>query len=331
MRFFLIIITIIGISISGFFLKQTLKNPQASLEKVTIGSGQELISSILWIAQEKGFFKEEDIEVELKPYASGKLALKEMLNDEVRVAASSEVPIMVHFFERKDFSIIATVGQSSNELKIVARKDADIQVPADLKGKRIATQKNSAVHFFMHNFLIFNEILETELDISFMPAQELIPALLNGKIDAFSMQEPFVQQAKNKLGNNCIVFEAPGIYTKTYNLIAQNRFIKEKPHIVKKIVRAILKTKQFMHNNKSESIEIIAGLFNLNNVDLTNQWDDFVFNVSLEKTLLVTLEDEGRWMITQNFTQEKKIPNYLRNIYFDALEQEKPEAINIIH
>lgn len=55
------------------------------------------------------------------------------------------------------------------------------------------------------------------------------------------------------------------------------------------------------------------------------------YKLSLEKTLLIAMEDEARWHIEKQYTDIKKVPNYLDKIYFDALESVNPGAVNIIH
>jgi len=309
-------------------------NPGAAtdeFEQVSIGTAREVINSIIWIAKEKRYFEEEGLDVTLKPYASGKLALFGMLDNKVQVATSAEVPVMSNLFKKQGFSIFGTVGMSDNEIKIVARRDAGINNPTDLKGKRIATQKNSAVHFFLYRFLIYNEIAESELNISFLQPLELVPALVNGKIDAFSMREPFIQQAKDELGDNIVIFEQPGIYTKTFNLIAHDKFIRENPETIRKILRAFIRAEQFLKQNRRKSVEIIAKLHGIDKENLETEWNNYIFELSLDQSLLITLEAEARWAIKSGLTDKKQVPNYLNHIYLNALEDVKPAALTIIH
>jgi len=42
------------------------------------------------------------------------------------------------------------------------------------------------------------------------------------------------------------------------------------------------------------------------------------------------MEDEVRWMIKKNLTNEKNTPDFLDYIYADALEAVKHGAVNII-
>lgn len=327
-------ITLLAIIITILFGCEARKGPGVKTEmreKVTIGVSSEIINSLTWIAKEMAYFEEDGLDVTLKSYASGKLALLAMLGGEVQVATSSEVPVMSNLFKKQGFSIFGTIGMADNEVKIVARRDAGINKPSDLKGKRIATQKNSAVHFFLYSFLIYNDIDESELNLSYMHALEIVPALKNGDIDAFSMREPFIQQAKNNLGDNIVIFERPGIYTKTFNLIAYDKYMVENPEVTRKILRSIIKTEQFMKQNREVSIDIIAELHSLDKENLTNEWDGYIFEVSLYQSLLITLENEARWAIRNGLTVKTEVPNYLNYIYLDALEEVKPGAISIIH
>jgi len=301
------------------------------LEQVSIGAARDIINSMTWIAKEKKYFEEEGLDVTLQPYPSGKQALSGMLDNKVQVATSADVPIMSNLFKKQDFSIFGTVGMSDNEVKIIARRDAGINNPADWKGKRIATQKNSAVHFFLYRFLIYNDIAESELNISYLPLLELVPALVNGDIDAFSMREPFIQQARDQFDDNIVIFEQPGIYTKTFNLVAHDKFIRENPETIRRILRAFVRAEQFLKQNRRKSLEIIAKLHGVDKENLENEWDDYTFELSLYQSLLITLEAEARWVIKTGLTDKKEIPNYLNNIYINTLEELKPQAITIIH
>ena len=159
-----------------------------------IGVEQSPLLALVMIAEDQGFFSKQGVDVKVKYYASGKLALNGMFSGEVDLATPAETPIVFSSFERMDFSIVATIGSSDNDPKIVARKDRGIQKPGNLRGKCIATQKASAVHFFLHSFLVRNGLSEKDIKLSFKHPDELVPALAKGEIDAFSMREPYVSR-----------------------------------------------------------------------------------------------------------------------------------------
>ena len=60
-------------------------------------------------------------------------------------------------------------------------------------------------------------------------------------------------------------------------------------------------------------------------------WANHQFSLSLDQSLISTMEAETRWMITNNLTNQTVVPDFLNNIYFEGLDSVKPESVNIIH
>ncbi|MFK5969211.1 MAG: NrtA/SsuA/CpmA family ABC transporter substrate-binding protein [Candidatus Marithrix sp.] len=306
------------------------KSPQPLAKTITIGAAADLINSLIWITEAKQFFADENLNIRLKLYPSGKLALRGLLNKEVDLTTTAETPFVFASFNKKNLRLFTTLATADNEAKILARTDHGINQPSDLKGKTIATQKSSAVHFFLARFLTNNFLKSEDVNIVYMKAVELPAALIQGKIDAFSMREPFIQQAKDSLGDKAIELAEPGIYTKTFNLVGYKDFIETDSNNLKNILLALHKTTKFIETNRDESIAIIAQKRSMTVPQVSALWDNFIFDLSLSQSLLTTLEAEARWAITQKFVTNVEYPNYLELIYAQSLTVIKPEAIGII-
>jgi len=52
--------------------------------------------------------------------------------------------------------------------------------------------------------------------------------------------------------------------------------------------------------------------------------------VTLEQALIVDFEEQTRWVIKQQLTERREMPNYLDYIYVDGLLAVKPVAVRII-
>jgi NitT/TauT family transport system substrate-binding protein len=107
-------------------------------------------------------------------------------------------------------------------------------------------------------------------------------------------------------------------------------FANENPEILKRFLRAIDKATIFVKNNKEVAQEIIAERLNLQKEDIVLHWDEFTFELSLDQSFLINIEDEARWAIKNKLVDATEIPNYLDFIYPDALEAVKPEVVTII-
>ena len=333
---FILILVAVGIMalVIGIYFWPIQKQPKSKeftgvREKVTICHSVPLGALIL-IAHDQGFFSHYNLDVTLREYPIAKMAMEDMFAGKCSMATVAETPIVFSDLEKQNFSIFATINTSDNYEKIAARKDKGIQKPGDLKGKRIATQKGTIFHFFLHMFLLKNGLYENDVKLIYMNIEELPEALAKGEIDAFSMKEPTISRAKELLGDNVVVFTEPGLCRITFNLVALNSFIKDKPDLIKKMLSALIQAEEFVKKYPDQSFKIVLEKVGIKESVMVALWRDFNLKVSLEQSLLLILEDETRWAIKNKLTEKTKVPNYLNFIYLDGLKEVKPEAVTII-
>jgi len=300
-------------------------------EKVTIGiSTTSLLPSLIHIAEEKGYFLEEGIDVEIKGYPTGKAALAATFNGEVDMGTVADTPIVFNSFERNDFTVFVTILDSTQHAKALARKDRGINTPQDLIGKKVATTIGTTAHFFMSVFLTLNGIDVSDVEIVNMKPGEMVEAIVNGEVDAVFAWEPNILKFQKSLEGNAIMLPSKVGYMATFNLVSKNDFIENNPQLIRKVIKALIKAEEFTNNNREESIDIIAPRLKADREDIDKLWDDHEFRLSLSQTLVITLEDQARWAIKNKLTDKTEVPNYLDYIYTDALEKVKPEAVTII-
>ena len=297
-------------------------------DAISIGVPQEPLGALIMVAQEKGFFADVGLDVTVvDTYPSGKRALQGMLDGEVDLTISSEVPLVFRSFDRDDFRIVATIGTSDNEPRLIARKDRGIEKPIDLQGKKIATQRASAVHYFLDLFLLKHGIENVEPE--FMRAEELPQALADGSIDAFSMREPFIGEAQKLAGSETTVFTEPGMYLKTMNLVALNQFVIEEHDVLVRVLRVLDRAEAFCREHRDEAVAIVARKLT-DAGQLGQVLDDITLEIALSHALVVALEDEARWAIDNGFTLKKEAPDFQKLISTDVLRAVKPEAVTVI-
>jgi NitT/TauT family transport system substrate-binding protein len=107
-------------------------------------------------------------------------------------------------------------------------------------------------------------------------------------------------------------------------------YAKAHPEVLVKFLRAIDEATDFILKNREESQDIVAERLKLDEENMAKFWDVFTFEIFLDQSLIVAIEAEARWAINSKFTDKTEVPNYLDYIYYDALEEVKPDAIGII-
>ena len=129
------------------------------VEQVSLGVETSLLPAAVWVAENKGYFEEEGLDLTIKEFDSGKASLIALLNDEgIDIGAAAPTPIMFNSFGREDFFVFSTFAYAWEDIKVIANRDRGINNAKDLKGKTIGTLMGSTGQFFTETFLLFNSI-----------------------------------------------------------------------------------------------------------------------------------------------------------------------------
>lgn len=327
------IITVIILIASSYYLTgKKYAEPEfaeAAKEEVTICYAT-LYSGLVQVAKEQDFFLHEGLNVTVKRSQTGQAAFESMLKGECNFSIAVETPVIFYTFYRKDFSFFATIGTSNNFTKIIARSDRGIEKPDGLKGKRIATQKGTFSHYFLHVFLLKNNISENEILINFNKAEELPQMLADGEIDAFSMGEPHISNAKKMIGEKYTVFADPKLSISTVNILTLNSYIKDKPQVINGTLKALLQAEKYVRSNPEITIKTLSKHYGVEESEISILIENNELRVSLDQYLLSLFENEARWIIRTNQTNKTVIPNYIDFIYTESLKELEPEAVTII-
>jgi sulfonate transport system substrate-binding protein len=230
-----------------------------------------------------------------------------------------------------DLVTFANIFSADNINSIVARKDAGIDKLSDLAGKTIATEAYSAVHFFLYKILKAYELNDKGIKLEFMPGEAMPLALADGKIDAFSLREPYVSQARDLLGDRVTVLHKDGLYHQ-YELLASTRKILEKkPRAFEKFVRGMLKAQQFSYEQPEQAINIEAQFLEVSPQKIKSSWVAGSVKVGLQQGLLVNFEDQQSWLDPLELVALPAEKNFMNYFYFPVLAKVAPGLIGIIY
>lgn len=306
------------------------QKPPPHLGKVTLAYSATMDSVLMQVAQTQGYYLQEGLEAIVRLHPYGKLALKDVLDGKADFATVGETPFMFAVMKGEKVSIIATIQTSGKNHAIIARKDKGILRPRDLKGKRIAVTVGTTADFFMDTFLAVHEIARTDVNVLNLKPMEMARALAEGDVDAVSVFMPFSIQVEKALGDRGVVFIDENIYTFMFNVVATQDFIRENPEKVRKLLRALIRAEEFISLNKVGAQKIVVDIGRLDAALVRDVWPAYDYNVKLEQSLLLALEEETRWAIDGGLIGRKDTPNYLDNIYLEGLESVKPKAVRIL-
>ena len=298
------------------------------LQKISVAYTTQPQSALIHIAVAKGYFVEEGVEVQSLIYSFGKMSLQSLLDHKADFATVAETPFMFNVLKGEKIFIIANVEASGLNNAVVARRDSGVAEPRDLKGKRIGFTPGTTSDFFLDSLLTANGLTRQAIQPVALQPEEMQDAIHGNKVDAVSTWNYPLTQIKRQLGTNGIVISDRTIYTETYNIAIQQDYVQKNPEIVKRFLRAIVKAEMFTERHKDEAIAIISAATKTDIALVREVWPIFNYHISLDKRLIITLEDETRWAMKHKLTDQTVMPDYRKFIHFDSLMSVKPEAFS---
>ena len=322
-----------GLALAGYlcFAKKGPAKPTVPVRTLTLGVEASVLPAAVWVAEDKGYFQDAGLALHIEEFDSGRLSLEAMLSGQgIDICTVAPTPMMFESLEREDFCIVATFVYSYEDIKVIARRDKGINAPKDLRRRKIGTPARTTGAFLLAVFLAFNEVAASEVEVIDISPSDLPTALERNEVDAIVIWEPHAGRAQKLLGEKAIRLPTLEMYRTTFNFVVMKEFAEDHPEALVRFLEGISQATTFIGDHRQEAQAIVARRLGVGKQAVTAVWDAFVFGMSLDQSLLVTLEQEARWAIRNGFTDKVEVPNFLDFMYLEAMEKVKPEAVSII-
>ncbi|MFE9751492.1 ABC transporter substrate-binding protein [Saccharothrix saharensis] len=222
------------------------------VEKATITVGLLNILDVasVHVAQQKGYFKDEGLDLKIEIIQGGAMAIPGLINGSLDFTFGN----WVSFFgaEAKEaaksvdgLKLVSDGYQAKPEMFLILGKaDSPIKSPKDLEGKTIAinTFKNIA-ELTAKATLEANDVDPSKVTFKELPFPDMEAAVQNGSVDAAFMVEPFISKAQRQSGQITLLDAASGPTADIpiAGYATTGKFLKENPNTVAAFQRAMAK------------------------------------------------------------------------------------------
>lgn len=328
----IVVIVILVVAVASIVWWQGRPTPAPKytgpVEKLTLAAYPDYAYPV-YIAKTKGFFAENGLDVTIKSFEAGRLAMDALLKNEADIATAADFVFVSDSFDHDDIMVFGTVTTSETTHELIARKDSGIDKIADLKGKKVGVTKKTSGEYYLGTFLIDNNLAIKDIQVVDLKPSEIIEALSKGEIDAALTWESHLSTIKNRLGRNVISFPGQSGQNLQFLLISKKEFITKNPEILKRFLSAMVATEEFVKTQNEESKLLVQQQFNYDDEYMKTVFPKFKNEISLRQSLLLTMENQARWRIANKLTDKTIVPNYTDFIYTDALRKVKLDAVTL--
>ena len=235
----------------------------------------------LWLAEEKGFFYEEGINVDLTLVEVSADRITAMKAGRLDASATTVDTWTLFAAQGAELVQVLATDESAGGDGIVAKKE--IATIADLKGKTVAFQSASTSQFFLAYALDQNGLTLDDVEPLDMSSGDAGAAFVAGQVDAAVTWQPWLSQARETEFGHVLLDtrQTPGVIVDT--VAFRPEFVEENPPAVAAFVRAYYRAVDYWKSNPDDANAIMAQ-------SLTMETPDFV----------ATLADLQLWGAEEN-------------------------------
>lgn len=227
--------------------QQTFQNP------VEIGMLKLSSSAPIFIGIEKGFFKEENIDLKPKWFDAAQPIAVATAGGNLDIGATGITASLYNMAgSGKKLTIVADKGRevrgySSNALMVSS--NSNINKVEDLRGKRIGiTQTGSTYHYMIGRLLELHNLSLKDIElVSLNSVNGLVEALKSGQIDATLLTEPHASNALNQGYGKLLVSVGDEMDYQTSGIFLSEEFLKNKDCAIR-FLKAYVKSTRYYHD-----------------------------------------------------------------------------------
>ncbi|MDQ6618327.1 MAG: ABC transporter substrate-binding protein [Pseudomonadota bacterium] len=210
----------------------------------------------------EGYYKDAGLDVTLvQGNGSGNTA-QLVASGRAQIAYADAVAVSQLIAKGAPMKILATVYQS-NPNEVTALKKTGIKSVKDLAGKKVGVPSASSQTTMLPLFWKANGLKESDMTLMNMPPTAMVPALLQGQVDAIlgSIDAYQIQLEAQGAQLDNFRFADYGVPTVSTSIFANDTYIKENPDVVRKFIAASLKGWSFALDNPEKTVKDIKVVF----------------------------------------------------------------------
>ena len=205
------------------------------------------------IADQKGFFKAEGIEVQQTIFQTVSEVNTALLAKQVDLAWLVAVDLLVLVEKAPDLKYIYASDYSGEVDAVIGVGSA-----ADLKGKKIAREDVPYEVVFANKFLESAGLTEETVEVISLPVPDATAAFVAGKVDAVVTYEPFIGKALKERPGAKVLFTAKNTNIIANGLAGSAPLLQERRNDVLAYLRALSQAMTFAQANPTAANELIA-------------------------------------------------------------------------
>jgi sulfonate transport system substrate-binding protein len=232
-----------------------------SAKAETLRIGYQKAASTLVLLKAHGTLEKKlaplHVDVKWLEFAAGPQLLEGLNLNSIDFGYVGEVPPIFALAAGAPLVYTAYELPSPEAEGILVPKDSSIRTIADLKGKKIAFNKGSDVHWLVVKALEDAGLKYSDVQAAYLAPADARAAFQNGAVDAWAIWDPFFVAAQRQLGAR-VLTTAKGIVNRHQYFVSTRGFSEKNPEVVKILMEELGEVGQWIRDNYAQAANELA-------------------------------------------------------------------------
>ena len=286
------------------------------------------------IADQKGLFRQQGLEVDVSLGFSGRENLQGLLAGDADFALMAPTPFVLHQLQAdrtedaNDPIILASLVHATRLEALMVRDDSDIRQPADLLGRRVALMGGTNAEYLWWLFCQFHDLDQDRITVVEATNHTAGTLLTSGEVDAAVIWQPWSQLAAEAADVPLRILSVGEGYTAKWLLVGRRDVVRQQSEATIQLLRAYMKALDLIEEQPDASLTRYADHAGLSRSTATPERLP-VFGLSLDWSLLADLQQHLEWARAQGKDGAELPPDIISWIEPGPLLSINPAAVSL--
>ncbi|MDA3579979.1 MULTISPECIES: sulfonate ABC transporter substrate-binding protein [Acinetobacter] len=215
---------------------------------------------LLPIVKERGVLdkalKDQGITVKWVEFPAGPQLMEGLNVGSVVFGEAGEAPPIFAQAANSNLVYVANQPAAPNAEALIVPKNSTIQSVQDLKGKRIAFNKGSNVHYLLLRVLEKNQLSLNDIQVVYLPPADARAAFEKGAVDAWVIWDPFFAAAEQQIGAR-VLATGQNLVSNHQFYLADRKFAQNHPDVLKTLVNELNQSTEWVKTHQDDAAKLL--------------------------------------------------------------------------
>jgi sulfonate transport system substrate-binding protein len=197
------------------------------------------------------------VELRWSEFPSGPVLLEALNVGAIDFGTVGEAPPIFAQAAGADIVYVANEPPSPSSEAIVVPKNSPLRLPSDLRGKKVALNKGSNVHYLLVKALEKEGIAWRDIQPVYLAPADARAAFERGSVDAWAIWDPFLAAAEHQLGAR-VLTDGKGLVANHQFYLAARGYAERHPELLRLVVEELGKVDEWGRSHPQDVAAILT-------------------------------------------------------------------------